>query len=51
MAKVDLEKFICSLLGINYKSNYDRVKLLIEHALKEQGLMYKDGTIVEANKE
>lgn len=29
IAKVDLEKFICSLLGINY----DRMKLLIEYAL------------------
>lgn len=37
IAKVDLEKFICSLLGINY----DRMKLLIEYALKEQVLCIK----------
>lgn len=44
MAKIDLEKFICSL--IEY---YPAMPLRFKKALKEQGLEYKDGQIVEIN--
>lgn len=42
MAKIDLEKLICSLAERN---------IFLRDALKEQGLEYKDGKIVEADNE
>ena len=46
-AKIDLEKFICSMLN-DSKTNAGYVHAKsIERALKEQGLEYKDGEIVE----
>ena len=41
MAKIDLEKLICSLAERN---------IFLRDALKEQGLEYKDGEIVEIQK-
>ena len=50
-AKIDLEKFICSILNDN-KTNAGYVHAKnIERALKEQGMEYKDGEIVEIEQE
>ena len=43
--KIDLEKFICSLMQLTSVSR--EVKHLINYTLKDQGLEYKDGAIVE----
>ena len=45
MAKIDLEKLICSLAKRKYFS-----KEKLQGALKEQGLEYKDGEIVESQR-
>ena len=45
MAKIDLEKLICSLAKRKYFSEEK-----LQGALKEQGLEYKDGEIVESQK-
>ena len=45
MAKIDLEKFICGLAKRKYFSEEK-----LQGALKEQGLEYKDGEIVESQK-
>lgn len=45
MAKIDLEKLICSLAKRKYFSEEK-----LQGALKEQGLEYKDGEIVEIQK-
>lgn len=45
MAKIDLEKFICSLMQFTTVSR--EIKYLINCALRDQGLEYKDGAIVE----
>lgn len=45
MAKLDLEKLICSLAKRKYFSEEK-----LQGALKEQGLEYKDGEIVESQK-
>lgn len=42
MAKIDLEKLICSLAKRKYFSEEK-----LQYALKEQGLEYKDGEIVQ----
>ena len=50
-AKIDLEKFICSMLN-DSKTNAGYVHTKsIERALKEQGMEYKDGKIVEIEQE
>ena len=50
-AKIDLEKFICSMLN-DSKTNAGYVHAKsIERALKEQGMEYKDGEIVEIGQE
>ena len=45
MAKIDLEKLICSLAKRKYFSEEK-----LQSALKEQGFEYKDGEIVEVQK-
>lgn len=45
MAKIDLEKLICSLAKRKYFSEEK-----LQDALKEQGLEYKDEEIVESQK-
>ena len=50
-AKIDLERFICSMLN-DSKTNAGYVHTKsIERALKEQGMEYKDGEIVEIEQE
>lgn len=50
-AKIDLEKFICSMLN-DSKTNAGYVHAKsIERALKEQGMEYKDGEIMEIGQE
>ena len=48
MAKIDIEKFIESILSIAHSpSQTYSIASLIESALKDQELQYKDGKIVE----
>lgn len=47
MAKVDLEKLICSLFKQVDKTGYKLRMSNVIKALKEQGLEYKDGKLVE----
>lgn len=46
MAKIDLEKVLIALLDSPFNKQFDDK---VKNALKEQGLEYKDGEIVEAD--
>lgn len=51
MAKIDFEKFVTSLLCGDPQCNWNIGTVDIRNALKEQGLEYKDGKIVEIKQE
>ena len=50
MAKIDLKKWICSMIECfpDFKES-GKIPCMYEQALKDQGLEYKDGQIVEIN--